>query len=515
MEAVTPRAARSTGAGPYVFHGGTYNGTPIALAAGNAVLDLLEDGDDVDAPAGASADTLRAGLARVCADKGIDVQVLGRGAVADFYFTADPITSSRGVWASDLARRRAVDYALLAAGVFNAPLHRWHLSRRTARTTWRGAWSGWQRCWSRRDRRNGRCRRATTRARGLRARAGAVCSPAAGSCVGRTEEIGGAGQFVVRVDRRRERHRDPEAPTPTSGGVLQRVPAPRAPASAARRTGRFADRIQCPYHAWTYGLDGRLLAAPHMDAAPRASRMEDHGLARRRRRRLGRAPVREPVGHGRAARGTRRRAGGRSSPPGTWSGLRRVYRVTYDVKANWKLIVQNYSECLHCPVIHPALQRLSHHASGVNDPSADTWTGGSMELADGVFTMSRDGAERRPPLPGLDDRQRRHVYYYVLVPNLLLSLHPDYVMTHTLWPKACDRTEVVCEWHFHPAEHARPTFDPGDVIDFWDETNRQDWQVSELSQLGIGSRAYQPGPYSTREGLLWDFDQIVRRGLGD
>ena len=138
MEAVTPRAARSAGTGPYVFHGGTYNGTPIALAAGNAVLDLLEDRDTWARLQGV-ADSLRAGLARVCADKGVAVQVLGRGAVADFYFTADPISSSRGVWASDLARRRAVDCALLARGVFNAPLHRWHLS--TAHTLDDVAWS--------------------------------------------------------------------------------------------------------------------------------------------------------------------------------------------------------------------------------------------------------------------------------------------------------------------------------------------------------------------------------------
>ena len=51
--------------------------------------------------------------------------------------------------------------------------------------------------------------------------------------------------------------------------------------------------------------------------------------------------------------------------------------------------------------------------------------------------------------------------------------------------------------------------DPAHAIDFWDETNREDWRVSELSQLGISSRGYRPGPYSTREGLLWDLDRIV------
>ena len=80
--------------------------------------------------------------------------------------------------------------------------------------------------------------------------------------------------------------------------------------------------------------------------------------------------------------------------------------------------------------------------------------------------------------------------------------------------KAPDRTELVGEWHFHPTEIARPDFEFQDAIDFWEVTNREDWHVSELSQAGISSRAYQPGPYSKRELLLGDFDQVVLNELG-
>jgi glutamate-1-semialdehyde 2,1-aminomutase len=138
MQEVAPRAARAGGDGPYVFHGGTYNGTPIALAAGHAVLDLLEE-PETWTRLQALGTALRDGLARTCRDAGADVQVIGRGALADFYFTAEPIRSSREIWTSDLDRRRAVDYALLAHGVFNAPLHRWHLS--TAHTDADVAWT--------------------------------------------------------------------------------------------------------------------------------------------------------------------------------------------------------------------------------------------------------------------------------------------------------------------------------------------------------------------------------------
>jgi Rieske 2Fe-2S family protein len=190
--------------------------------------------------------------------------------------------------------------------------------------------------------------------------------------------------------------------------------------------------------------------------------------------------------------------------------LRLARRIVYDVKANWKLIVLNYNECLHCPLVHPAINKLTSYLSAENDPPAPGYIGGAMTFRDGVETMSTDGVRRRAYLPGLSDAQRKVVCYYTVYPNLLLSLHPDYMMTHTLWPKAADRTEIECEWYFQPEEMAKPGFRADDATEFWDLTNREDWNISELSQLGIQSRAYTPGPYSQREELLRAFDEIVR-----
>jgi Rieske 2Fe-2S family protein len=277
--------------------------------------------------------------------------------------------------------------------------------------------------------------------------------------------------------------------------------------------GRLPGRIQCPYHGWTYDLAGRLVAAPHMEGAP-GFRLDAFPLA----------PVAVDVWDGHvfvclhpSPPPLRDQIGTLAQTFAPWRmfELRRAYRTTYDVRANWKLIVQNYSECLHCPLVHPALQKLSHHLSGENEPPAATWLGGRMQLRPEVETLTRTGRLRRAVLPGLPEQERRHVYFYAVLPNLLLSLHPDYVMTHLLWPKAPDRTEVWCEWLFHPREFDRPDFDPADAIDFWDDTNREDWRVSELAQAGIGSRAYEPGPYSPREELLWAFDRIVVDRLGD
>jgi len=189
--------------------------------------------------------------------------------------------------------------------------------------------------------------------------------------------------------------------------------------------------------------------------------------------------------------------------------LRLYQRKQYEVKANWKLIMLNYNECLHCPILHPALSAITDYMSGENAEPHRSYIGGSMEFQAGAKTMSRDGKLRRGYLPGLTEDERSRVYYYAVFPNLFLSLHPDYVMTHTLWPRAVDRTGIICEWHFHPAEMAKPNFEGDDAVEFWDMTNREDWGISELSQAGISSRAYRPGPYSRCEGLPRAFDQMI------
>jgi len=132
-----------------------------------------------------------------------------------------------------------------------------------------------------------------------------------------------------------------------------------------------------------------------------------------------------------------------------------------------------------------------------------------MEFRAGAQTMSVDGVRRREYLPGLSEEQRKRVFYYAIYPNLLLSLHPDYMMVHRLWPQAVDRTKIVCEWYFQPDEMTKRNFVAEDSIEFWDATNREDWDISELSQQGISSRAYEPGPYSMRERLLAAFDHRV------
>jgi Rieske 2Fe-2S family protein len=79
-----------------------------------------------------------------------------------------------------------------------------------------------------------------------------------------------------------------------------------------------------------------------------------------------------------------------------------------------------------------------------------------------------------------------------------LNIYPDYVMFHLVFPIAPGRSTVVSEWLFHPEAAA--------AVDFWHETNLQDWHVREVSQQGVSSQAYTPGWYTPRESLLAAFD---------
>src|SRR5207248_3295086 len=95
--------------------------------------------------------------------------------------------------------------------------------------------------------------------------------------------------------------------------------------------------------------------------------------------------------------------------------LRVHRRITYEVKANWKLIMLNYNECLHCPVLHPALSSITDYISGDNDGAHRGYIGGSMEFKGDARTMSTDGKLRRDYLPGLTAEQREKVLYYAVL----------------------------------------------------------------------------------------------------
>lgn len=269
-------------------------------------------------------------------------------------------------------------------------------------------------------------------------------------------------------------------------------------------SGHGLSRILCPYHSWSYHLDGTLQNAPRM---PDNFCKADYSL------KTVRAEQYEgfifislsPVGPTVAQHFARLPDLGRFRMPELVSGK----RIEYEVAANWKLICENYSECYHCSHAHPQLHRLSDliSRSDRTQEIGDCFNGAPMKLRDGVETMSMSGKRSVPTIPGLSLDDCRYVHYYVIYPNLLLSPHPDYVLTHSAWPLAPDRTRVVCEWLFSYDAVNSGHFDPSDIVEFWDLTNRQDWALCERAQLGVQSSGFVPGPYQATEDCVHTFDR--------
>ena len=268
--------------------------------------------------------------------------------------------------------------------------------------------------------------------------------------------------------------------------------------------------IRCPYHGWSYDLDGSLHLAPGFG---------DDGLDTVASS-LARLAATEWAGWVFVdVNGTTGplpdHLGSLAGLVAPWDCKRLVVAAThrYELRANWKLVIENYHECYHCPMIHPELCRVSPSHSGRNyhgEPGA--WIGGEMELATGAETMSLDGRSGGGPVRGLDDRQRRHVLYVQVFPNLLLSLHPDYVMTHRVEPVTATTSHVECQWLFPPEVTARSGFDPSYAVDFWDLVNRQDWRATESVQRSMESPQFTPGPLGPSEDAVYQFVTMVAAG---
>jgi glycine betaine catabolism A len=267
-------------------------------------------------------------------------------------------------------------------------------------------------------------------------------------------------------------------------------------------------RLQCPYHAWSYKFDGSLRNAPFTDTLENFD-PGCHGLT----------PVRTETHAGLvfcdvsgAAPDLAEHLGDAAKQLDRYRNaeLERAAATEYDVAANWKAIVENYSECLHCPGVHPELSRLSHFTSGEEHYGPGAWCGGTMTLYDHADTMASNGGRlTRPPIRGIAGEALREIVYYAIFPNALISLHPDYVMLHTLWPDGAGRTTITCEWFFEPDTVRQPGFDASDAVEFWDLVNRQDWEVCELTQKGVGSRGYRRGRFTSAEITVHQFAQMV------
>ena len=334
-------------------------------------------------------------------------------------------------------------------------------------------------------------------------------------CVGREEDVGEPGTYLLV-----------RAAGESIAIIRDRTGAINAFHNVCRHRGSTlldepADgsgkivRIQCPYHAWVYDLDGSLRRAPHTEDIQDFA-IDDQGLVPVRLETwagfifINLDPAAEPL-----LSLPGRPACRRGPLPDRLASSRAAHRVR-----GRRQLEGHRRELLRVP---PLPRRAS---AAQPSQSLRPWLEPRVRTDPGRVAgwSSSTRPTRCPPTAaatagrrstGIGDENTRRVYYIVVWPNMLLSLHPDYVMTHQVWPLDAERSHVVCEWLFDPVTMAEPGFDPSDAVDFWDLTNRQDWAVCERQQEGTRSRAYTPGRYALMEDMVHTFDLMVADRYAD
>jgi Rieske 2Fe-2S family protein len=283
-------------------------------------------------------------------------------------------------------------------------------------------------------------------------------------------------------------------------------------------SGEVKRAFQCPYHAWTYGLDGKLVAAPNLTSMPDIDRTT-YGLVP--------VHVREWLGYVWVCLADEPPSfdadviGAATERLGTPEAIEHYQiddlsvgrRITYDVKANWKLIIENFMECYHCATIHPELTEvLPEFAGGY---AAQYYVGHGAEFAEEVTGFTVDGSDGVDRIPGVDEAQDRRYYAVTVKPQVFINLVPDHVIFHRMYPLAADRTVVECDWLFlkHVVESGK---DVSRSVELFHRVNVQDFDACERCQPAMDSRAYRAGgvlvPSEHHIGMFHDWVTDRLRG---
>ncbi len=259
--------------------------------------------------------------------------------------------------------------------------------------------------------------------------------------------------------------------------------------------------IRCSYHAWTYGLDGTLLATPrvHDDFA-----RDEYGLWRHHAEvwnglvfvsvAVDPPPLVEWL--------TRWTPGFAEFADVPVAEYRLGARTEALVAANWKILVENYNECLHCAVVHPELVDVIpiYRTGHVVDPDRDDEV---VDLRQGAVALTLDGETNLSPLPGIaDEPEYIGLAFY---PNLEFDLTPTNLALTSLFPIAADRTLVVAEYLFAAGDVTRPDFDPSPEVDFNELVGAQDFEVCEMVQRGVSSAAFAGGGLTHKDRYVTEF----------
>jgi Rieske 2Fe-2S family protein len=282
-------------------------------------------------------------------------------------------------------------------------------------------------------------------------------------------------------------------------------------------SGSVTRAFQCGYHAWTYDLDGKLIAAPNLTKMPDIDRVT-YGLRR--------VAVHEWLGYVWVCLV--------DEPPsfedtvlrevvdrlGTVdlldhydvANLKVGRRIVYDVKANWKLIIENFMECYHCATIHPELTEvLPEFADGY---AAQYFVGHGAVFGEDISGFTVDGSEGVERIPTIDADQDRRYYAITVKPQVFINMVPDHVIVHRMFPMAADRTVVECDWLYLPGV-VESGVDVSKSVELFDRVNRQDFEACEATQPSMSSRMYtRGGVLVPSEHHIGTFHEWVQAKLG-
>lgn len=270
--------------------------------------------------------------------------------------------------------------------------------------------------------------------------------------------------------------------------------------------------IRCPYHAFAFAADdGRLVATGHAVPTDDFDRSA-HGLR----------PVSTRIWNGflflnLAADPGPLRADVGLETLANWpmDDLRTGYRWEVDIACNWKAFWENYSECLHCPGIHPELSDMVPiYGRGIMGPSeALGWTPDEAvrpTLRQGAESWTVDGAACGPVFPGLTDAERQAGHSFVtLWPSAYITAHADHVRSVRIVRMGPEQTRLIAEWHFPAETLAQPGFDAGKVAAFAKIVIGQDGAASEMNQRGMRSPAFKAARLMPEEYEIHRFHQWV------
>lgn len=289
------------------------------------------------------------------------------------------------------------------------------------------------------------------------------------------------------------------------------------------RAGQFRKgRIVCPYHSWTYSTDGSLLATPGRIETDDFlvsdySLYEVHLDSWRGFIHINLSA--EP------ATDLPTQLGEEAGYVANWplESLRVVHRETQSVACNWKIFWENYSECYHCPRVHPELCKVMpiYRHAVVDEADLPDWEPdtagdrGSAQIGEGMRTWTLDGQSSLPTLEGLSESDvAAGVVFASFTASMYIVAHPDYMRCVRIVPTGPESVELIAEWLLPENADVRDE-ELKAVLELPMKVIEQDGEVCELNQRGLRSRPHESGVLIAQEYELWNFHEWLRQRLGE